>query len=282
MSTGIVLEGGAMRAIFTAGVLDVLMENNIFLDGVVGVSAGAAFGSNYKSGQIERTIRYNLKYAKDIRYSSFWSLLFTGNLYGAKFCYHTLPEKLDVFDKEAFNKNPMEFYAVCTDVLTGAPVYKKCDVADGKTFEYIRASASLPLVSKTVKIDGKLLLDGGISDSIPVKFALEKYQKCVVVLTQPYGYLKHKSSMMGLIKLLYKKYPKIVEAVKNRHIMYNKTVEYINSLEKEGKIFVIRPCDTLPIKRMCKDKEKLKETYNIGRNEALKRLEDLKVYLNEA
>lgn len=155
-------------------------------------------------------------------------------------------------------------------------------MADGKTFEYIRASASLPLVAKTVKLDGKLLLDGGISDSIPVKFALEKYQKCVVVLTQPESYLKHESSMLGLIKLLYKKYPKIVEAIKNRHIMYNKTVEYINSLEKEGQVFVIRPSEILPIKRMCKDKEKLKETYNIGRTEALKRLEDLKEYLNEA
>lgn len=119
MRKGLVLEGGAMRAIFTAGVLDVLMENGVSFDGIVGVSAGAAFGSNYKSGQQGRTIRYNLRFAKDIRYSSFWSLLFTGNLYGAKFCYHTLPEKLDVFDKEAFNKNPMEFYTVCTDVLTG-------------------------------------------------------------------------------------------------------------------------------------------------------------------
>ena len=124
MKTGLVLEGGAMRGMFTAGVLDVLMEHNIQLDGAVGVSAGAVFGCNYKSHQIGRTIRYNTEYCTDKRYASFGNLLRTGNLYSEQFCYHTVPEKLDPFDTEAFRENPMDFFVVCTDVRTGEPIYR--------------------------------------------------------------------------------------------------------------------------------------------------------------
>ena len=169
MKTGLVMEGGALRGLFTAGVIDVLMENGITFDGAIGVSAGATFGCNIKSGQIGRAIRYNVKLCKDRRYFSFWSLILTGNLFGKNFCYHKIPEKIDPFDNDAFEKNPMEFYLVCTDVETGKPVYKKCDRLDGGNLEWVRASASLPLVSEIVEIDGMKLQDGGISDSIPLK-----------------------------------------------------------------------------------------------------------------
>lgn len=171
MKTGLVLEGGAMRGMFTAGVLDVLMEHNIQLDGAVGVSAGAVFGCNYKSHQIGRTIRYNTEYCTDKRYASFGNLLRTGNLYSEQFCYHTVPEKLDPFDTEAFRENPMDFFVVCTDVRTGEPIYRKCRTGDAEDIQWMQASASMPLAAKIVKIGHYQLLDGGVADSIPVRFS---------------------------------------------------------------------------------------------------------------
>ncbi|MBE7046595.1 MAG: patatin family protein [Ruminococcaceae bacterium] len=282
MKTAMVLEGGAMRGMFTAGVLDVLMENNITTDVTIGVSAGAAFGSNFKSGQIGRSIRYNLRFCRDKRYCSIWSLLFTGNLYGAKFCYHTLPNKLDVFDTEAFEKSPMEFYVVCTDVETGKPLYKKIDKADDVAYEWFRASASLPLVSEIVELEDKKLLDGGISDSIPLKFAESiGCDKSVVILTQPKGYTKKPASMMGIMERIFKKYPKMIEALKNRYIMYNDTLKYIEEKEREGSVLVIRPKESLIIKRVEHKRENLEAVYKLGREIAQERLEEIIKFLSE-
>ena len=170
MKTGLILEGGAMRGMYTAGVLDVMMENNIWVDGAVGVSAGAVFGCNYKSKQIGRTIRYNKKYGRDPRYAGFHSLLKTGDYFGTEFCYHEIPERLDPFDSETFQKNPAEFYVVGTDVTTGKAVYHKCTTGTDKDLDWFRASASMPLLSNIVEVDGYKLLDGGIADSIPLKW----------------------------------------------------------------------------------------------------------------
>ena len=155
-----------MRGLFSAGVVDVLMEHDILPDAIVGVSAGAAFGCNIKSGQIGRAIRYNMRFAADKRYCSTQSLINTGNLFNPMFCYHTVPNELDVFDREAFNASPMKFYVVCTDIETGKAEYHLCERANDWMFEWIRASASLPLVSKPVRIEGRKYLDGGMTDSI--------------------------------------------------------------------------------------------------------------------
>ena len=281
MKKGLILEGGAMRGLFSAGVIDILMENNTEFDGMVGVSAGAAFGSNYKSKQIGRVLRYNKRFCKDKRYCSMHSLITTGNLYGVDFCYNVLPEKIDIFDKEAFDKNPMEFYIVCTDVETGKPFYKECNKFDKDTYEWIRASASLPLVSTVVEIDGGKYLDGGISDAVPLKFFESiGYEKNVVILTQPKGYVKKKTGMMGLMKRVLKKYPKVVEALERRHIMYNETTEYIFSQQKKGNVFVICPKEPLPIKRVEKNPEVLQQVYELGREAALENIEKLKEFLN--
>lgn len=282
MKTGLVMEGGALRGLFTAGVIDVFMENGITFDGAIGVSAGATFGCNIKSGQIGRAIRYNIKYCKDKRYFSFWSLIFTGNLFGKQFCYHKIPEELDIFDNDAFERNPMEFYLVCTDVETGKPVYKKCDRLDGENLEWIRASASLPLVSEVVEVDGLKLQDGGIIDSIPLKyFESIGYDRNVVILTQPKGFIKKPTSNMGLLKISLRKYPKMIEALENRHNMYNDTTKYIEEKEAKGEVFVIRPEQVLPVKRTSRDPEKLKEVYNFGREEALKNLDKIKEFLSK-
>ena len=282
MKKGLILEGGAMRGMFTAGVMDVLMENKIEFDGAVGTSAGAAFGCNYKSGQIGRVIRYNTKFSRDKRYSGFRVFLKTGNYYSTDFCYGEVPLKYDKFDFQAYKKNPMEFYVVCTDIEKGEAVYHKYEGNEKSGFDWIRASASMPLVSKIVEIDGKKLLDGGVTDAIPVKFFKNLgYDKNVVILTQPKGYKKGKSKSVPFIKMLYKKYPKLISLMENRHNMYNGTLKYIEDLEKKGELFVIRPEKALPIKRVEKDEEKLKETYKIGRQVMKENLDALKEYLDK-
>ena len=190
MKKGLVLEGGAMRGLFSAGVIDVLMENGVTFDGVIGVSAGACFGCNIKSHQPGRVIRYNKAMAHEWRYASLRSLLTTGDYFGGDFCYHYLPWHIDIFDKHAYDNDSSEFWCVCTDVETGESVYEKFDTVNDEMLEYIRASASMPVVSKVVEIKGKKLLDGGISDSIPLKFFQRQgYERNIVVLTQPEGYV---------------------------------------------------------------------------------------------
>ena len=257
MKKGLVLEGGAMRGMFTAGVMDVLMEAGIEFDGAVGVSAGACFGCNYKSRQIGRVIRYNTRFCADKRYSGLGVLLKEGNIFSTEFCYDVVPTQYDVFDFEAYESNPMDFYVVCTDVESGKPVYHKYEGFDDHGFDWIRASASMPLVSQMVEIEGRKYLDGGISDSIPVRFFEEEgYDKNVVVLTQPWGYVKEKNPLMPLMKAKYRAYPELLETIENRDIIYNATLRYIAEKEKQGKLLVIRPECKLDIKKTEKDPEK--------------------------
>lgn len=277
---GLVLEGGAMRGMFTAGVLDVLMENDVKFDGIIGVSAGATFGCNYISGQIGRTIRYNKKYCKDKRYCSFRSLIRTGDLYGADFCYNKLPNELDPFDNDAFRENDTEFYIVCTDIETGKPVYKKYDVDDPDCLLWMRASASMPLASRIVEVGGRKLLDGGMSDSVPIReFQKMGYSKCVVVLTQPYDYVKKKNSTLPLISLVYKKYPELIKVMANRHNMYNKTTQYIKEQEKSGNILVIRPEKTLPVNHVEHNADNLEIAYQLGRQAGENNLDRIKSFI---
>ena len=242
MKTGLILEGGAMRGMFTAGVLDVLMEQGITVDGMVGVSAGAVFGCNYKSHQIGRTIRYNTTYCNDKRYASFRNLLRTGNLYSENFCYHEVPEKLDPFDDKAFRESPMDYFVVCTDIRTGDPIYHKCRTGDAEDVLWMEASASMPLAAKIVRIGHYGLLDGGVADSIPIRFFESiGYKRNLIILTQPKGFVKKKNPMLPAIRARYLRYPAFVEAVADRHERYNETLSYISMLEQSGKDYVIRP-----------------------------------------
>lgn len=281
MKKGLILEGGGMRGMFTAGVLDVFMEEGIVFDGTIGVSAGAIFGCNYKSHQIGRAIRYNMKYCRDDRYCSIKSLIKTGNIFGAEFCYHYLPTKLDFFDVETFKNNPMDFYVVATDVRTGHAIYHKISRGTYYDLEWMRASASLPLVSKTVKIGRCEMLDGGIADSIPVKyFESIGYDRNVVVLTQPEGYIKkYGTSQKATASIMRRKYPAIAKALSKRAEVYNDTIKYIREREAANSLFVIRPSEKLEIDRIERNPEKLKRVYMIGRREAKKCLHSLKKYL---
>ncbi|MCM1507680.1 MAG: patatin family protein [Ruminococcus flavefaciens] len=281
MKFGLVMEGGAMRGMFTAGVTDVFMEAGIEFDGAVGVSAGAAFGCNYKSNQPGRVIRYNSRFCNDKRFCSVWSLIRTGDIFGADFCYHEIPDKLDVFDRETFSRSPMEFYIVCTDAETGKPIYHRMAKADYTEMEWLRGSASMPLVSRVVEVGGRKLLDGGISDSIPLKF-MEKsgYNKNIVILTQPRDYVKKPSSMAKNFKFMLRKYPNLINAMNNRHKMYNAELNYIRKSEQTGKAFVVAPPEKLPVGHIEHNPDVLREVYRIGRNTANECLDRLVSFMN--
>lgn len=280
MSVGLVLEGGAMRGMYTAAVLDIFLEKNIKIDGIISVSAGALFGINYLSKQKGRVIRYNKKYVQDKRYMGLNSLIKTGNIVNKEFSYYELPLKLDVFDNETFKKSTTRFYVTITNVETGKPEYveiKDCI----KQIETLRASSTMPFVSKIVELDEKKYLDGGISDSIPVeKCKSMGYDKIIVILTRPLEYRKKKNNEL-LTKIFYRKYPEFVKTVNTRYRNYNNTVEKIIDMERKKEIFVIRPSKTINIKRIEKDTEKLQEMYNLGIHDAKEKLEDLKNYLKD-
>lgn len=269
-----------MRGLFTCGVLDVFMEQGIEFAGAVGVSAGACFGCNIKSRQPGRALRYNLRFAHDKRYCSVQSLIKTGNMYNADFCYRAIPDELDLFDYEALKKNPMEFYMAVTDINTGKPVYPKLTDACRKELEWMRASASMPLVSKPVKIDGGEYLDGGMTDSVPLQF-LESvgYKRNVVILTQPRDYVKTPNKLMWLMRILLRKYPKLLDAMANRHNMYNDETRYVFEQEKLGNVLVLCPEEPLGISRTEKDTSELQRVYDMGRKLALDRLDEIKKFL---
>ena len=278
--TGIVLEGGGMRGMYTCGILDVLMENRIYLDGMVGVSAGIAFGCNYKSRQIGRALRYNVRFAHDKRYSGLMSLLKTGNYYNAYFAYKLVPTHYDVFDYNVFEDSPMECYAVCFDVKSGEGVYHRLDHVNDDFFEWIRASASMPVVAQPVEVGGRLLLDGGLADSIPLEFMMSKgYQRNVVILTREEGFRKTAEHGMWLMKPMLRKWPKVIEALRHRPAHYNQQLQVVREQERLGNAFVFRPLKPLNVSRTTHDPKEMNRVYQQGREEALQRLDELRKFL---
>ena len=266
MKSGLVLEGGAMRGLFTAGVIDVWMTAGITFDGLVGVSAGACFGCNYKSRQPGRVIRYNKRLAKDPRYCSWRSLLKTGDLFNVDFCYREIPFELDPFDVAVYEANPMEFHLSVTDCETGKPVYRRLDKADQEAFRWIQASASMPLVSRPVEIDGREYLDGGLSDGIPLAyFERMGFDRNVVVTTRPHGYRKFASWKVALTKVFLRRYPAVYRALATRHEWYNRTLEYVDRRVADGAALLVCPEAPLPIARVCHDPEAMQRVYDLGK-----------------
>ena len=268
-----------MRGLFTAGIIDVMMEHDIWPDGLIGVSAGAAFGCNYKSRQPGRAIRYNMRFAKDPRYSGMRSLITTGNYFNADFAYHVMPAVYDKFDNEAFESNPMAFYVTCTDVATGKAVYKRLDHSNDDTFDWIRASASMPLFSRVIDLEGHKLLDGGVADSIPLEyFESIGYDRNVVILTQPAGYQKEHNRFMLLMRMALRRYPRMIEALDKRHIMYNKQLEFVAQAEREGRCLVIRPDEKIPIGHISHDADEMRRVYDMGRATGKKQVSRIKQF----
>lgn len=279
--TCLVLEGGAMRGMYTAGVLDILMQNNIKFDAIIGVSAGALFGINYKSNQQGRVYRYNMKYINCKEYMGAYSYITTGNIMNKIFCFDKLVNELDPFDYQEFKNNKTKFYVVVTNLLTGTPEYQELtDLNDQNQMEYLRASGSMQYVSKPVKINNNHYLDGATGDSIPIKY-MEKlgFNKIIVVGTRPEGYQKQYKPQPS--KLFYKKYPKFIKALSNRPSMYNETIKYIEKKANNHEIIFIRPSQDLKVKRIEKNKKKLSSLYTLGQNDTKEIISTINKYLTK-
>lgn len=280
MKVGLVLEGGAMRGLYAAGVLDVFLDNHIKVDGIIGVSAGVLFGVNYASHQRGRSIRYNKKYVKDKRYMGLHSLMTTGNIINKDFAYYELPTKLDIFDEQAFEKSNIDFWATVTNIETGKPEYIKLENVI-EQMEVLRATSAMPFVSKIVSFNGKKYLDGGIADSIPIEKCQELgFDKIIAILTRPLGYTKKKANL-SILRKKYKEYPNLIEAIENRYLNYNSSLKTVLDLEKKKEIFVIRPSRTIKIKRIEKNEEKLQEMYDLGLEDSKACMQELADYLKK-
>ncbi|MGN0678375.1 MAG: patatin family protein [Oscillospiraceae bacterium] len=281
MKTGLVLEGGAMRGMFTAGVLDVFLDNDITADCIVGVSAGALFGVNFLSGQKGRVIRYNKRFNKDKNYMGLLPLIREGNIVSTKMAYDEVPRVLDPFDDEEYKKSPVPFFAVMTDIETGEPEYVRINSVF-EQMDTLRASGSMPFVSKPVMINGRKYLDGGISDSIPFEWLCEQgYDRLIVILTRDMEYRK-KPMNKALVKTYGSKYPKVAEKLLCRHDLYNRSVERLKEWEQEGRAFVIRPSQTIDIGRIEKNPEKLQSVYDLGLRDAKAQLERLREFMKKS
>ena len=276
---GLVLEGGGMKGVYTAGVLDFFLDKGIEFSSVYGVSAGACHMCSYLSKQRGRALDVNVDYLNTRRYCSLESLLTTGDLFNVSICYSLIPEHLYPYDYDAFKQYQGKAYSVATDIVTGKPKYFR--IRDMKTdINKIRASASLPLVSRNVKIDGGYYLDGGISDPIPLQQSvMNGNRKNVVIMTKEIGYVRKPSSHLGLIRVRYLNYPKVYELMANRHISYNEQLAYIDSQERAGHAFVIRPKTVSDVGRIEKNLEKLHALYRQGYEEAAECYEELLRFL---
>jgi predicted patatin/cPLA2 family phospholipase len=282
MKNGLVLEGGGLRGMFTSGVIDALLEEDVQFDGMIGVSAGALFGCNFKSKQKGRALRYNIQLKKDPRYMGLRSFFKTGDIVGADFSYHVVPFDIDPFDADVFSNNPMEFWLVATDIETGAPVYHQMSEFNHYELEWMRASASMPAVSRPVEIDGLTLLDGGMTDAIPLKeFQRKGYGRNVVVLTQPRDYFKKKTKLVWIIRKLTKKYPLVADIMARRHDMYNEELEYIAEQEKAGNALLIYPDAPLHIGRTELNEKKMRRVHRQGFDVAKSKILQIKDFLSQ-
>ena len=281
IEAGLVVEGGGMRGVYTAGVLDYFMEKNLYFDDCYGVSAGACHISSYVSKQIGRSIKVTLDYINDKRYCSVNSLIKTGDMFGVEMLYDLIPNKLELYDYDTFNKFKGNFYSVVTNCKTGKAEYIKIKDMK-KDIIAVRASSSLPLLSRIVEINGKEYLDGGITDSIPIKKSIKDgHKKNVVILTRDKTYRKSKPKFLSFFKLKYKKYPNLVKAIENRYKIYNETLDFLEEEKAKNEVFIIQPKLPVKISRIEKDKDKLKALYNQGYEDAKEIYEDLMKFLEE-
>jgi predicted patatin/cPLA2 family phospholipase len=276
--TALVLEGGAMRGMYTAAVLDVLMDAGIKVDAIYATSAGVLFGVNYLSGQKGRAIRYNKRFSRDKRYMGLYSLVTSGNIINRDFAFYEVPFTLDVFDDEVYKKSKTKMVATVTNVQTGGVEYMEIGSVL-EQMEVLRAASAMPFVSHMVELDGQLYLDGGLSDSIPLKKCQEDgYERIVVVETRPEGYRKGKTNPIAA-KVFYSKYPNLVETINNRYKAYNAILQEIEELDAKGEIVLVRPTKDLKLGRIESNPDRLQEMYDLGIEDAKRLLPQIKTYL---
>lgn len=278
--TGLILEGGGMRSMYTAGVLDFFIKEDIYFEYNIGVSAGASMAASYISRQFRRNHRVTAKYIKDKRYLSLSNYIKRKELFGMDFVYHYIPTYLEPFDFEKFDQAEEKFVVVTTDCEKGEAVYFDKNDTKGSLLTALEATSSLPLMANPVQYKGHTLLDGGIVDPIPIKKSIEEgYTKNVLILTRPKGYRKTPSRFSKVFRM--KAYPKVNHLMELRYKHYNKTLDWIEEEEDKGNIFVIRPTNTLAVDRVEKDPRKLDALYREGYADAEKIYKDLKEYVEK-
>lgn len=279
MKIGLVLEGGGMRGLYTAGVLDVMMEHQLMPDVVCGTSAGVTFGVNLLSQQKGRVLRYNCRYAGDRRYISLHSWLTTGNMINRDFAYDLLPHELDPFDEETFEQSKAAFYATITNMRTGQAEYVRI-TNTWQQMDVIRASASLPIICQAVEWQGEKYLDGGLVDNIPLDKCIELgCDKIIIVLTRPLDYVRN-DHIAGVCRLFYPRYKALLRAIEQRNDRYNARLQQIRRLEQEGKVFVLRPSENISVGRLEKDVARLQALHQLGVSDATRLWDDLAQYLS--
>ncbi|OSB09634.1 patatin family protein [Paraclostridium bifermentans] len=265
---GLILEGGGMRGIYTAGVLDFFIEKNIEVDITIGVSAGSCHASSYLSKQYKRAYNATVDYINDKRYLSFSNLIKTGSIFGMDFMFNKIPNELNIYDYDTFAKSKSKFVVVATNCETGSPEYFELKDLK-KEIIYMQASCSIPMFANIVEIDGFKLVDGGVSDSIPIEYALNQgYKKNIVVLTRDITYKKNKQKFLPIVNRKYKKFPNLIKAIENRHLNYNKSLNLVNQLEKDGDVLVIRPKKPVNVSQIEKNAKKLTSLYKEGYDDA--------------
>lgn len=265
---GLILEGGGMRGIYTAGVLDFFIEKNIEVDITIGVSAGSCHASSYLSKQYKRAYNATVDYLNDKRYLSFSNLIKTGSIFGMDFMFNKIPNELNIYDYDTFAKSKSKFVVVATNCETGSPEYFELKDLK-KEIIYMQASCSIPMFANIVEIDDFKLVDGGVSDSIPIEYALNQgYKKNIVVLTRDITYKKNKQKFLSIVNRKYKKYPNLIKAIENRHLNYNKSLNLVNQLEKDGDVLVIRPKKPVNVSQIEKNAKKLTSLYEEGYDDA--------------
>ena len=278
---GLILEGGGMRGIYTAGVLDFFIDKNIEVDLVVGVSAGGCHAASYLSKQYKRAFHSNVDYLNDKDYISFRNLIKNGSIFGMELMFDKIPNELYPYDHEAFYNSKSKFTVVATNCETGEAEYFHLKDMK-KDIMYLQASCSIPMFANIVEVDGYKLVDGGVADSIPIEYALKQgCNKNIVILTRDKTYRKNKVKFLSLIKRKYKKYPKLVKSIANRHLNYNKSLDLIKSLEDKKDILVIRPKSPVKVSQIEKNVNKLTDLYNEGYNDAKDSYEKIIEFLNK-
>ncbi|EQK41214.1 patatin-like phospholipase family protein [[Clostridium] bifermentans ATCC 638] len=265
---GLILEGGGMRGIYTAGVLDFFIEKNIEVDITIGVSAGSCHASSYLSKQYKRAYNATVDYLNDKRYLSFSNLIKTGSIFGMDFMFNKIPNELNIYDYDTFAKSKSKFVVVATNCETGSPEYFELKDLK-KEIIYMQASCSIPMFANIVEIDDFKLVDGGVSDSIPIEYSLNQgYKKNIVVLTRDVTYKKNKQKFLPIVNKKYKKYPNLIKVIENRHLNYNKSLTLVNQLEKDGDVLVIRPKKPVNVSQIEKNAKKLTSLYEEGYDDA--------------
>jgi len=268
--TGLVLEGGGLRGVYTSGVLRFFMDKGLHFPYVIGASMGACNAASYVSRQPERNRIVNIRFVNDSRYLSYRRLFTKGELFGMRFIFETVPQSLVPFDFTTFMENDRTCLTVTTDCITGNPLYhEKNELDNAEYMTILQASSSLPFIARPVHFRGRVLMDGGIADSVPVRKSLaDGNTRNVLVLTRPKGYRKTRSRAAGLIRRRYPRYPGLCRAFETRYARYNDTMDFIDTREARRDIFVIRPAAALPIARAERNQKKLYAGYDAGYRDA--------------